>query len=134
MRVLFHCCHREGFVPEIKEKLCYIGLNFDTKHKSPAQVDKEKTYAPPDSDIITVAQNVSVSRKCCSSHTAPIYDGSALHHAILRSAGCDLTVDGFESSFLTFTCTFRSDGTFSDSNFSKHMSTWIGHKSQVQVL
>ena len=25
-------------------------------------------------------------------HTAPIYDGSALHHAILRSAGRDLTV------------------------------------------
>ena len=57
---------------------------------------------------ITVAPNVSVARKCCSSHTVPIYDSSALHHAILRSAGRNLTVGGFESSFSTFTCAFRS--------------------------
>ena len=64
---------------------------YDTEHKSPAQVDKEKTYALPDGDIITVAPNVSVAQKC-SSHIVPVNDGSALHHAILRSAGRDLTV------------------------------------------
>ena len=48
------------------------------KHKSLAQVDKEKTYALPDGDIITVAPNVSVARKGCSSHTVPVYDGIAL--------------------------------------------------------
>ena len=97
-RVLYHYCHREEFVREIKEKLCYIGLDYYNKHKSLAQVDKEETYALPDGDIIAVAPNVSVARKCCSSHTVPIYDGSALHHAILRSAGRGLTVSSTRSS------------------------------------
>ena len=77
---------------EIKEKLCYIGLDLLHKHTSPAQVDKEKTYALPD------APNVSVARKCCSSHTVLIHDGSALHHAILRLAGRGLTVSSTRSS------------------------------------
>ena len=73
-------------------------LNASTLSQSPAQVDKEKTYALPDGVIITVVPNVSVARKCCSSHTVPIYDGSALHHAILRSAGRGLIVSSMRSS------------------------------------
>ena len=41
----------------------------------------------PDENIVTVAPNVSVSRKCCSSHTVPICGGYALPHAIIRLTG-----------------------------------------------
>ena len=37
----------------------------------------------PDENIITVAPNVSVTRKCCLSRTVPIYEGYTLHHDIL---------------------------------------------------
>jgi len=59
-------------VPDVIEKLCFTGLDHDTEHKSTAPIDKEKTYVLPDENIITVAPDVSVSRKCCSSHIAPI--------------------------------------------------------------
>ena len=50
----------------VKEKPCYICLDFGTVHKSLAQMDKEKVYVLPDGNIITVATNVSVARNCCS--------------------------------------------------------------------
>ena len=53
-------------VPVVKEKPCYICLDFGTVHKSLAQMDKEKVYVLPDGNIITVATNVSVARNCCS--------------------------------------------------------------------
>ena len=40
-----------------------------------------------DENIVTVAPNVSVSWKCCSSHTVPTNESYALHPAILRVAG-----------------------------------------------
>ena len=80
----------EECVREIKEKLCYIGVNTT---QSTNRLRKLTSYALPDGDIITVAPNVSVVQKWCSSHIVPINDGSALHHAILRSAGRDLTVN-----------------------------------------
>ena len=39
---------------DVKEKPCYICLDFDTEHKSTAEFDKKKTYELPDGDIISV--------------------------------------------------------------------------------
>merc|ERR1712122_373478 len=42
-------------VRDLKEKLCYIALDYDTELKSTAESsDKEKTYELPDGNIITV--------------------------------------------------------------------------------
>jgi len=49
----FTAAAQRGFVRDVKEKLCYIGLNYDTEHKSPAQIDKEKTYALPDTSSLS---------------------------------------------------------------------------------
>ena len=41
-----------GFVRDVKEKLRYIGADYDTGHKSTAEMDKEKTCEPPDENFI----------------------------------------------------------------------------------
>ena len=42
-------------VLDVKEKLCYVALDFDTEMKEAADSsDKQKTYEPPDGNIITV--------------------------------------------------------------------------------
>ena len=53
-------------VPVVKEKPCYVCLDFGTEHKSLAQADKENVYVLPEGYVITVATNVSVVRNCCS--------------------------------------------------------------------
>ena len=57
-------------VPVVKEKLCYVCLDFGTEHKSLAQVDKENVYVPIEGNVITLATNVSVARNCCFLHSA----------------------------------------------------------------
>ena len=35
-------------------KLCYMGLDDDTELKSTSEINKHRTYEPPDENIITV--------------------------------------------------------------------------------
>merc|ERR1712073_179010 len=45
-------------VRDVKEKLCYIALDFDTEMKNAAESsDKEKTYEWPDGNIIAVGRD-----------------------------------------------------------------------------
>ena len=71
-------------IPGAMEKPNYNDLGYDTKLKSNVEINKEKTNVLRDENIITVAPNVSASRKCCSSRTVPIYESYTPHHDILR--------------------------------------------------
>ena len=94
----FTAAAERRFVRVVKEKPCYTCLHFDTEYKSLAQIDMDKTDVVPDGNIITVAPNVSVARKCCLSHTVTIHEGFALHHAVFRWAGRDLAEDLMRTS------------------------------------
>ena len=54
------------FVPVVKEKLCYVSLEFGTEHNALSQVDKENVYVLPEDYVITLATYDSVVRDCCS--------------------------------------------------------------------
>ena len=41
-------------VPDVKEILCYMRLEYDTEHKLTAPIDNEKTYKLPAGNISTV--------------------------------------------------------------------------------
>ena len=73
---------------DVKDKVCYIGADYDTELKS---TGKEKITELPDGNIITVAPSVPVSRKFYSSHTVPTYESFTLHHAILCMTDRDFT-------------------------------------------
>ena len=57
---------------DFMKKLCYIGLDHDTKLKSNAEKDKEETYELADGNTLMLAPNVPVASKCCSSHVSPL--------------------------------------------------------------
>ena len=50
----FTATSEREIVPDVIEKLRYIGLDTDTELKSTAELDNEKTYVFPDRNIITV--------------------------------------------------------------------------------
>ena len=54
------------FVQDVKEKLCYVAFDYDTKLTSTAETDKDKTYLFPHGSVITVGAE-RFRCKCCSS-------------------------------------------------------------------
>ena len=53
-RYSFTATAEREIVRDVIEKLCYIGLDYDTELKSTAEIDKEKTNVLPDENITAV--------------------------------------------------------------------------------
>merc|ERR1712217_600745 len=72
-------------VKDVKEKLCYIALDYDAEMKEAAESsDKEKTYELPDGNIITVGNE---RFRCPEVLFQPSFIGKELYANVVLSGG-----------------------------------------------
>merc|ERR1712222_59077 len=81
-------------VRDVKEKLCYIALDFDTEMKSASESsDKEKTYELPDGNIISVGSERFRCPEVLFQPSLVGKEASGIHEATFRSmTQCDIDV------------------------------------------
>jgi len=97
--------HDREIVRDVKEKLCYIALDFDTEMKLATESsDKDKTYKLPDGSIITAG---SERFRCPEVLFQPSFVGkeaNGVHNATFQSimkCDCDIRQDMYSNVVLS---------------------------------
>jgi actin-related protein len=81
-------------IRDVKEKLCYVAVDFDTELKMAADgSDREKTYELPDGNIITVGSERFRCPEVLFQPSLVGKEGNGVHDATFRSImQCDIDV------------------------------------------